>query len=182
MPPAPDFDSRESASRRLTYLLAAAFYLFAYWLCRTAYGPLLGFVVSSPVLGVYAALWMRFGSESTFRWFKWLALREVEGRHYAFQDHPIGIRWSEGQCWVRAQDAFALLKENPDDAALRRMALRFGDTAFHPDSSGSWWFAEHAILEWIAPRAARPDPVANRFALWLEREVFPPMRRRAEIG
>lgn len=182
MVPAPDYDSRERASRRLAYVLAVAFYLFAYWLCRTAYGPLLGFVVSSPVLGVYAALWMRFGSESTWRWFKWLALRKVDGRHYAFQDHPIGIRLSEGQCWVRAQDAFAVVKEKPDEAALRRLSLRFGDAAFQADASGQWWFAEDAIMAWLAPRAARHDPVANRFALWLGREVFPPMRRRAEIS
>jgi hypothetical protein len=176
----PDFDSRERRSLRLTYVLAVLFYAGAYALCRFAYGPVIGFVASSPVLGVYAALLFRYRSEAAFGWFKWLALRKIDGRHYAFQDYPVRVRWIEGQCCVRARDAFRVLAEEPDELALRRLATRFGDALFFPDEHGDWWFGEAAILQWLDPRVERFDAVAQKFQRWLRQEVFPPMHRKAE--
>jgi hypothetical protein len=179
---APDFDTRERRSWRLAYALAVLFYALAYALCRFAYGPVVGFVMSSPVLAVYVALLFRFRSETVFRWFKWLALRQVDGRYYAFQDRPVQVRWNEGQCWVRARDAFRVVSEEPGEQALRRLAMRFGEAQFCLDAHGERWFGEDAILEWLESRAGHFDAVARKFHHWLQREVFPPMHRRAELG
>jgi hypothetical protein len=182
MIPPGDFDLREQSSRRATYALAALFYMGAYGLSRYAYGPVIGFLVSSPVLGVYVSLLILHRGCGGLRWFKWLALRKVDGQFRAFQGNPISVRCSDGQCCVRASDLFRALGHVADDAALRRLALRFGDAQFFPDAAGAWWFGERAALEWLQARAARLDPVAIKCERWLRKEVFPPLRRRAERG
>jgi len=114
MAPHANFDTRDRNSRRATYLLAALFYLGAYASCRYAYGPLMGFVVSSPVLGVYFSLLLLQRGGNGLRWVKWLALRKVDGRFYAFRGHPVSVHWNCGQCWVRAVDIFDVLNHSSD--------------------------------------------------------------------
>ena len=182
MAPHADFDTRERNSRRATYLLAVLFYLGAYALCRSAYGPVMGFVVSSPVLGVYFSLLILHRGGGGLRWLKWWVLRKVDGQFHAFQGHPISVRWNSGQCWVRAADIFGALDHASDEAATRRLGLRFGEAQFFMDDAGQWWFGEKAALEWLQARAARLDPVAIKLERWLRLEVFPPIHRRAELG
>jgi hypothetical protein len=177
-----DFDSRERSSQRAAYLLALAFYAGAYALCRFAYGPVLGFVVSSPILGVYASLLILHRGGAAVRWARWMALRKIDGAHYAFQDLPVRVQWHDGQCWVRARDAFRVMGENPDEHALRRISQNLGDAQFFADARGDWWFGEAAVIHWLDPRCESLDIVALKFQTWLRREVFPPLHRRSEIG
>jgi hypothetical protein len=177
-----DFDSRERNSQRLTYVLALAFYVGAYALCRLAYGPVLGFVVSSPILGVYVSLLILHRGGGTLRWAKWWTLRKSDGQYHAFQDLPVQVLWRDGQCWVRARDVFRVIAEEPDQHALRRLALRFGEAQFFADHQGEWWFGEAAVVQWLDARGQKLDTVAMKFQLWLQREVFPPMHRRSERG
>ncbi len=177
-----DFDSRERRSQKLTYLLALAFYAGAFALCRFAYGPVMGFVVSSPVLGVYAAWLLLYRTDGALRWAKWMALRKVDGNFHAFEDLPVRVQWLEGQCWVRAQDVFRVMREEPDAPALRRMAGQLGESQFFADTRGDWWFAEAAVIQWLGVRAEKLDARALKFQAWLQRQVFPPMHRRVEQG
>ena len=175
---ADDFDRRERRSQWLTYVVAVAFYAGAFALCRSAYGTVLGFVVSSPVLGVYVSLLILHRGGGALRWAKWMALHKGEGRHHAFNDLPVRVQWHDGQCWVRAQDVFGVMGENPDHRELRRLAAYLGQRQFHLDARKQWWFGESGVIDWLEVRCQKLDTVALKFQRWLRTEVFPPMRRK----
>jgi hypothetical protein len=65
---------------------------------------------------------------------------------------------------------------------MRRLATRFGHGhgQYAADAQGEWWFREAAVVQRLESRAATFDVAARKFRLWLQREVFPPMHRKAE--
>jgi hypothetical protein len=158
-----------------------AFYAAAYGLARLAYGPVLAFVVSAPVLGVYAAWWLVSRGAGMRHWLRWLALHKVDGNYHAFDGVAVRIGWSEGQCRVAAQDVFNVLREQFDARTSRRLETQFAGGGFFKDEKGQWWFGESALLQWLARRGRRFDRRTNRFRLWLEREAFAPMHRKIEL-
>jgi hypothetical protein len=83
---------------------------------------------------------------------------------------------------VRARDAFAVMAEEAQEQDWRRLATRFGEAQFFMDADGDWWFGESAVLQWLESRAERFDARAQKFRLWLMREVFPPLHRWAETS
>jgi hypothetical protein len=175
------YERQERFTRALTYVLAVVFYGVAYALARSAYGPVLGFVVCSPVLGVYGAWWLVNHGAGTRHWFRWLALRKVDGDYHAFDGVAVRIGWGEGRCRVAAQDVFKVLREEFNAKTSRRLEADFAEGGFFKDEKGDWWFGESALLQWLARRGTRLDRRTNRFRLWLEREAFPPMHRKKEL-
>ncbi len=177
-----DFEARARSTSRQTYVLAAAVYGFALWRLSVAYGGLFGLLLTSPLLAGYFAWWVLHRGSGGLRWFKWLALRKVNGTYTAFDDLPVQVAWSEGQCCVSALDAFRVIGEIADDTVFRRLAIRFGEAQFFTDANGQWWFGESAILQWLETRAQRLDAVAMKFQTWLRGEVFAPMHRKAQLA
>jgi hypothetical protein len=112
---------------------------------------------------------------------RWLTLHKANGKFRAFDDIEVGIEWHDRQCRVAARDVFNVMQEKPDKRTSRRLALSYGKRGFFQDESGRWWFGEESILLWLNQRAHKFDERAHRFHHWLERDIFPPLHKQAEI-
>jgi len=173
-------ERKERFTRALGYVLAVVLYAVAYLLARVIYGPVVGFLVCTPILGAYGAWWLvHHGGANTRHWLRWLALRKVSGNYHAFDDVSVRIVWRNGQCWVAAKDVFNVLCEEFDARTRRRLEMSCGQGGFVRDERGDWWFGDSALIQWLEKRSTGFDRRVNRFRLWLEREAFPPLRRKA---
>lgn len=175
------FERRERATRVITYALAAAFYAIAFGTAWAAYGPVAGFVATSPVLAVCGAWWLVHHGTGIRAAVRWLALRKIDGNFHAFDGEGVRIAWAEGQCRVAALDVFQVLRVPLDATSIRRLVAACGEEGFFQDAKGEWWFGESALLQWLDKRGTRLERRENRFRLWLEREAFPPAHRKAGI-
>lgn len=177
-----DFASERAArsQRLLTLIGALVFYALAYRLAWFAYGPVLGFVVCSPILGVYVAWLLIYRAESWLFFPKWLALRKVNGKRHFFDDHPVRIEECDGGYRVAAADIFTVLGEKPGPDTLRRMRLQLGEQGLRQDENGNWWFEEAALLQWLWHRTERQGRTTQRLHFWLEREAFPALHRKQQ--
>ena len=181
MPFNADSDRKLQTPRWLSYGLALAFLAGAYWVASALFGRAIGLVMCVPVIGVYVSRLLLNHAGDGFRAMRWLKLHKLNGKYHAFDDLHVRIEWEDGQVQVSAQDVFRLLHENPEASTLRRLAISFGESGFFQDENGGWWFGETAILEWLNKRAQKHDQKALRLKLWLERDVIPPHRKKAEI-
>lgn len=154
-------------------------------LCAVAkffFGRLIGFVVITPVIGVAVSVFIvNHGAGGTFRLFKRMALNDLQGLHHAFYDRPVWVRWQDGGCQTLASDVFDILDHQSSAARLRQLAQQYGDDGFFKDESGRWWFGESALLDWLHRRSQSLDHQTLRLHRWFEKEVFPPMRKKAEL-
>jgi len=181
-----DFPSERAARnhRALTLISALIFYALAYRLAWFAYGPVLGFVVCSPVLGAYVAWLLIHRAESWLFFPKWLALRKINGKRHFFDDRVLRIEENGGGYRVAAEDIFGILGEKPGADTLRRMRVHLGEQGFFQDEDGSWWFKDAALLQWLDRRTERLSRTAQRLRFWLEREAFPVLyrKKRAQVA
>jgi hypothetical protein len=168
----------ERFARVLGYVLAVVLYAAAYRLARVIYGPVVGFLLCTPILGAYGAWCLVHHGASARHWVRWLVLRKVSSNYHAFDDISVRIVWRNGQCWVAAVDVFNVLHEEFDATTRRRLEMSCGQGGFVRDETGDWWFGDSALLQWLEKRTSF-DRRVSRFRLWLEREAFPPMRRKA---
>jgi len=174
-------ERNERFTRVLGWVLAVVLYAAAYLLARMIYGPVAGFLVCSPILGAYGAWWLVHHGASARHWVRSFALRKVSGNYHTFDDVAVRLECRDGQCWVGARDVFKVLRERFDAKACRRLEMSCGPEGFVRDEDGNWWFEGSALLRWLQKRSTGFDRRVNRFRLWLEREAFPPLRRKEEI-
>jgi len=173
-------ERNERFTHVLGWVLAVAFYAAAYLLAGKIYGPVAGFLICTPILGAYGAWWLvHHGGANARHALRWLAFRKVSGNYQAFDDISVRIAWRNGQCWVAAEDVFKVLREEFDARARRRLEMSCGQQDFVRDERGDWWFSDSALVHWLQKRSTGFDRRVNRFRLWLEREAFPPLRRKA---
>jgi hypothetical protein len=170
-------ERNERLTRVLGYVLAVVLYALAYLLARLIYGPVVGFLVCTPILGAYGAWWLVHHGASARHWVRWLAWRKVSNNYHSFDDVGVRIEWRSGQCWVAAQDVFNVLREEFDAKARRRLEISCRGGLVR-DEKGDWWLADSTLLLWLEKRSTGFDRRINRFRLWLEREAFPPLRRK----
>ncbi len=175
------YERRERGRRALGYVLAVVFCGVVYGTARKVHGSAVGFLVVTPILGAFGAWFLVKHGAGVRHWLRWSALRKVDGIHHAFDDVAVRIIWRDDQCWVAAQDVFAVLRKPFDANTLRRLQAWCGEAGLSQDEKGEWWFGEAALLQWLAQRRTRFDRRASRFRLWLERGAFPPMRRKVEL-
>ena len=181
MPDIAPFERQERHTRWLTYALAVLLFAAVYSLAWLFFGGLIGFVVCVPILGAYASWILVNHGGAGYRGLRWLALHKVNGNYLAFDDLQVRVEWRDGQCRVAAWDVFNVLHEKLEDQACRRLGISYGEQGFFQDEHGAWWFGEKTILQWLNNRAHKFDKQALRLRLWLEREVFPPLHKKAEI-
>ena len=174
-------DPKDRNARWLTYGLAALALLICFGVASFLFGQLIGFVVCVPILGAFVARLIVNHGSAGYRGFRWLALREFNGNYHAFNDLPVRVEWDVDQCRVMAGDVFNVMHERPDAQARRRLCVAYGEHGFFQDERGDWWFGEAAVLQWLSLRAQRFDERAQRFHRWFEKDVFPPMRKKAEL-
>ena len=168
--------------RIATVVAALVFYAVAYTLAWFAYGPKIGFVICTPILGGYLAWLLIHRAESWLYLPKWLALRKINASHHFFDERPLRIEVHDGKCRIAAADVFDVLGQQPSIQLLRRLQVHLGEQAFYQEKDGSWWFEEAAALQWLKSRTAQPDRATRRLYLWLEREAFPALHRKLERG
>lgn len=174
-------DLQERKGRWLAYGLAALSLAICFGVASFLFGPLIGFVVCVPIVGTFVARLIVNHGAASVRGFRWLALREFNGSYHAFNDLHVRVEWDVDQCRVMAKDVFNVMHERPDAKLRRRLCIAYGEHGFYQDERGDWWFGETAVLAWLGHRAQRFDERAQRFLRWFERDVFPPMHKKAEI-
>lgn len=153
-------------------LLALAMFFF---------GPLIGLVFWSPVLGFAASYLLVVRGVIRLNWLRRWVWRHEHGNFHAFDDMAVCIEWRDEAPQVLAADLFRRLAWQPDATFHRRLSQRLG-AGYRQDAQGRWWFSDSGALDWLYQRSTSGDPAqraqAQRLRLWLEREVFPPLRRR----
>lgn len=175
-----DEDARKKAL--VNWLLGIAAFIALYTYARFFFGWLIGFVVITPIIGVAVSVFVvKHGAGGAFRWLKRMALSDQQGIHHAFHDHPVCVRWQDGDCQTLAADVFDILRHQTDAPLLRRLALHYGEDGFFKDWRGHWWFGESALLDWLHRRSQSLDHQTLRLHRWFAKEVFPPMRKKAEL-
>ncbi len=177
------FDDAARKTALINWLLGIAAFIALYACAQFFFGWLIGFVVITPVIGVAVSVFLvKHGTGGTFRWFKRMALNDLQGIHHAFHDHPVRVCWQDGNCQTLAADVFDILHHQADATALRRLALQYGNDGFFRDERGYWWFGESALLDWLHRRSLSLDQQTLRLHRWFEKEVFPPMRKKAALS
>jgi len=174
-------DPQNRKSRWLTYGLAALFLAGCFGVAAFLFGRLIGFVVCVPIVGAFVARLIVNHGSAGLRGFSWLAWHEFSGTYHAFNDLQVRVEWDVDQCRVMARGVLNVMHERPDATTWRRLCIAYGERGFFPDEGGEWWFGEAAVLEWLSHRAHKFDAQAQRFQRWFERDVFPPMHKKAEI-
>ncbi|WP_374328014.1 hypothetical protein [Azonexus sp.] len=176
-----DDDARKKAL--VNWLLGIAAFIALFASAQFFFGWLIGFVVITPVIGVAVSVFLvKHGAGVTFRWLKRMALNDQQGIHHAFHDHPVRVRWQNNDCQTLAADVFDILHHQADTNLLRRLALQYGNDGFFRDERGAWWFSGSALLDWLHRRSQSLDQQTLRLHRWFNKEVFPPMRKKAELG
>ena len=149
------------------YLLILTWVSHSYGLASAMFAALGLAVFAVPllvpaVLGVVPAFFRWAGDRSLDRW---------QGCYYAFENHQIRIVEDRARIWIVLADVLstAHLRINDDElAGLPRGSVEleeFGERAV----------SDTALIELLTRRNYRE---ANKFRLWLEREVLPPLYRK----
>lgn len=130
------------------------------------------------LVGAALALWLA----PTFvdlpgAYWRWLKEREYErwqGRYYAFENRQIRIDWLDERVWIVLDDAApaAGLDLNQAEVAAISALERREHAEFQ-----TWVVSDQALLELLDRRSHRQ---AQKFRLWLTREVLPPLYTKAE--
>ena len=177
------FDKDTKKTSLVNWLLGIFAFIGLYAIAKFFFGWLIGFVVITPVIGVAVSVFIvNHGAGGTFGLFKRMALNDRQGIHHAFHDHPVRVCWQNSNCQTLAADVFDILHHHADATAMRRLALQYGNNGFFRDEGGQWWFGEPALLDWLRRRSQTLDQQTLRLHRWFERDVFPPMRKKAELG
>lgn len=175
-----DLDRR--ISRRNSAFLGCAIagiaLLFA-WAAERERLPMTVVMTAPAVAGLISYLLVKHGTEACHGWLRQRVWRDLNGNYHAFDDRPVRVAWRGGRCLVAAIDVLAVMGVEADRQRLRRLALIYPEPALFQDEDGIWWFSESAVADWLSRRAERIDARAVRFRRWLEKETFPPLRRKA---
>jgi len=175
-------DRAERNQRMATVALALVFYCVAYSMAWFAYGPVIGFAICSPIVGGYLAWLLVHRAEAWLFFPKWLALRDLDGTRHFFNDRPLRIEACDGRCRIAAADVFSVTGQKASDQKLRWLQSRLGSQSFFQDEEGIWWFDEAAVLEWLKGHGPHANRITRRLHRWLEREAFPALHRKIELG
>lgn len=140
---------------------------------------LVGFVAWLPL----GAAIIAFGLFDVGEWFYRLArratLREEQGS-YVYDDIRLHIHWQDGHCRVEARGLFRVIGFVPGRIEIAKLMHRKGMRALC-EEKGRLWFGEEFVLEWLRTlRTRETAPALDKFILWLEREPFADLHRKAQ--
>jgi len=106
------------------------------------------------------------------------ALREWEGRYYAFESAQVRVIEVGGEPWIVDADAFRALGVRTTRRTRAVLTATFDPMEYaRIPGTRQWGFSARGVLRYLEKRE---DRQATKFRLWLEREVFFPWRRRRE--
>lgn len=177
-------DQQIQRDQRRFLIVGAVLYALLFAGLAQVVGFFLALVWTAPLLAAVLAYWLvQHWAGKPLHWMKKAAYAGTQGVHHAYDDLPVRVCWDDDRCLVAAHDVFAVLRIPPDvrRKTLRRLALDYPDGGLFVDADQEWWFTEAAVLDWLGSKAQRLDQRALRFKLWLERDTFAPLRKKAEI-
>lgn len=132
--------------------------------------PLFGWVLSRWVVEGVAFIAKKGGDD---------AVREWNGRYFAFNEYQVRIFWDKQRVWVKAADVFRVLGESPDSISRRKIAVRLGPDGFGtPARKEGECFTDQGVISYLN---ARGDLTSVQFRRWFEREVFAILHKQREV-
>lgn len=145
--------------------------LLWWWVGGTA-GLLLGLLVVMRALGQALAPDLLALGITTWRAFRGLAFRPVQGRFFQFKGHRIRVEDDEllPQRWLALDDLARALGAPMPAAVLRR---RWPDALL--DQRDGLYVLDEVALTWLGEQR---NERAGRLRQWVEREVWHPARGR----
>jgi hypothetical protein len=125
-------------------------------------------VVVAPILVVsiftIVTEWIRFARDQPLeRW---------HGNYYSFDGYQVRIIEDLGRTWIVLNDAKARAKLQVSETELKSLGP---DALLHLEEFRTRAIVDTALLTLLS---RRNYPDANKFRLWLEREVLPPLHRK----
>lgn len=113
-------------------------------------------------------------------WIRRARYQRWMGCYFAYEGQQVRVHWDATTLWVNAQDIFDLLGECPDRIERKKLAARLGNgQLISPCDLTAACFAETAVTRYLN---AQRKGDAYKVRRWLEREVFPNIRRLRENG
>jgi len=177
-------DQQIQRDKRRFLIFGALLYALLFAGLAHVAGFFLALIWTSPLIGVALSYGLvQHWSGKPLHWMKKAAYAGTQGVHHAYDDLPVRVLWEDESCHVAIRDVFAVMRIPPAVRAktLRRLALDYPDGGVFVDADQEWWFTEAAVLDWLDGKAHQLDQRALRFKLWLERDTFAPLRKKAEI-
>lgn len=152
------------------FLLALAFGVMPF---AGAWGML-----SVPLIAWVVARWTIMAISGAKRDAELRAYREWNGRYFAYDDGQVRIHWDDDGIWLVAADVFRAMGRAPDAIERRKLSVRLGAGGYgRPPGIEADCFSEGGVLRYLA---SLKEEETRRFRRWLEREVFPNIRRLRE--
>lgn len=182
MKPPRTYEEEEAIQKRRDYwfhvgLLAGSF-LFAVWLLGG-----LGILFWLPLMAWYASRNLINSVDDNLGKLRAGKYAPKGGSYHAFDDMEVRLFCDRsGKCRVAAADVFRILNLKMSPLEYEKLGRHYGAAEFFSDRQGVWWFSETSLLGWLAQKSSAMNREAMRLQRWFEREVFPPMKRKHELG
>jgi hypothetical protein len=136
---------------------------------------LFGFVFALPLAAFPVAMLVLEGGAAGIRWLQWAPYAEWQGLYYNFEGYHLRGYDVEGELWFVDRDVLAVLGLRKRSALVglfsTRERARIADTP--------WFGLSQAGIERLLMKS--PHPLAKRFLVWFQREVFAPHAKRKEL-
>jgi len=110
-----------------------------------------------------------------YGWFRDAPLRPFQGKYYAFDYHQVRVVEINNALWIVDEDILPLIGLVATEAA-RRLALPSEHRYVAADKL--WVYSEQATMQ-LLQNSQHAN--ANRLALWIQREVYFPYRKKAHV-
>jgi hypothetical protein len=108
--------------------------------------------------------WVRFARDQPLeRW---------HGNYYSFDGYQVRIIEDGGRTWIVLNDAAARAKMQVGESELKALGP---DALLHLEEFKTRAISDEALLTLLS---RRNYPDANKFRLWLQRDVLPPLHRK----
>jgi hypothetical protein len=151
-------------------LLLCAF--ASYWAWRQL--GVVGLAVCAPLFGLAFASPLMSALSGSGRLAKELALRELEGQHFAFKNSAIRVTEdTAGARWLRTSDVRKVIPDLPRDPVLKKLLGSQADTF----DNGRELHIRAQALETYLRKSTNANSVS--FKNWVQKEVIFPAHKKA---
>lgn len=167
-----DFDPNTNKPFHLFLLGLVAFGL---WFSSGA-----SFFMSLFLVGWVLSRWIVEGFGFLARQGEAAAVKEWNGRHFAYEERPVRIFWDREHIWIRAADVFEVIGESPDRISRMKIAARLGKDGYGiPSREVGECFSEQGVAAYLS---GYRNLETAQFHRWLEREVLAILNKQRECA
>lgn len=142
--------------------------IFGVWLFAL---PLVGWVASRWIVMYVAYVNRRAEEFATSKW---------HGRFFSFEGSQVRVHWDDENIWIIADDIFQVMQREPDGVERKKIKARAGDENYRQiPGVGGECLSEEGVARYLAGLRVEDT---RKLRLWLDREVFPVIKRNRESG